>query len=324
MAIGKASDFKIYQAQFNGGFVEQTMQNIEAMTGGSRGAVQLRNEFIRGDYRQESFFPEISGLVTRRDTTSVAAATDIALTQDEFVSVKLARTLGPVAQTFDAWRKIGKDPKEVSMVVGAQSATAMLKEKLNTALTALVAALGGVAALVRDGTAGTVSHTELVRALGKMGDRTGDVVAWVMHSKVATDLAAQALSDKVPANVGGMVIVDGVVPTLNRPLLITDSPALVDTGSPDTYYTVGLVPGAIEVVDSEGTPDIVSDVVTGLKNLVLRFQGEYAYNLSLKGFKYDISGGGANPDDTAVGTAGNWTKVATDDKSCAGVLLKSQ
>jgi hypothetical protein len=58
--------------------------------------------------------------------------------------------------------------------------------------------------------------------------------------------------------------------------------------------------------------------------LVVRVQAEYAYSLGIKGFKYDVANGGANPDATAVGTASNWDKVATDKKDLAGVILKCQ
>ena len=84
---------------------------------------------------------------------------------------------------------------------------------------------------------------------------------------------------------------------------------------------LGLVAGAVEVENSEQQEIVVQDV-TGLENLVVRFQGEYAYNLGIMGFKWDMSNGGVNPDATAVATAGNWDSVATSFKDYAGVVLK--
>src|SRR4051812_40191847 len=109
MSTGKASDFKIYQPQFFGGMTEVLMQNADVFNGVSRNAIRLVPQKMIGDYEKESFFKELTNLVSRRDTTSVSAATDQAMTQDEFVGVKLNRKIGPVAQTVDAWRKIGKD-----------------------------------------------------------------------------------------------------------------------------------------------------------------------------------------------------------------------
>jgi hypothetical protein len=39
----------------------------------------------------------------------------------------------------------------------------------------------------------------------------------------------------------------------------------------------------------------------------------------VKGFEYSDTG--ANPDDSALGTTGNWGKVATDTKNTAGVYM---
>jgi hypothetical protein len=105
MAIGKASDFKIYQDEVRGGIVERLTQ-ASAFFNAAGGAIRLGTVSRRGDYAKESFFKSISSLVTRRDTTSVAAATDLALAMDEIISVKLNRKIGPVAQTLDAFRKV--------------------------------------------------------------------------------------------------------------------------------------------------------------------------------------------------------------------------
>lgn len=66
----------------------------------------------------------LSGLVSRRDTTSTAGATDQNITQDEFVTVKLNRKIGPVLQTRDSFRKImaGKTEQEMSFILGQMSA----------------------------------------------------------------------------------------------------------------------------------------------------------------------------------------------------------
>jgi hypothetical protein len=73
-----------------------------------------------------------------------------------------------------------------------------------------------------------------------------------------------------------------------------DSPNLFTTGSSATTYDVlGLVENSVEVAESEER-DIISQPVTGLENLVDRIQGEYAFNLRVKGCAYDTAQG-ANP-----------------------------
>jgi len=64
--------------------------------------------------------------------------------------------------------------------------------------------------------------------------------------------------------------------------------------------------------------------VGGLENLARIWQSEYAYNITIKGKKWDITNGALNPSDAALGTTTNWDTVASDDKNTAGVRLVSQ
>lgn len=324
MAIGKASDFKVYEPEFYGGMTEAVAQFTAAFNGASQNAIRLVARELKGHYEKESFLEDISGLITRRDITAVTTATDTAMTQDEFVSVKINRKIGPVAQTIDAWRKIGADAREMSFKLGQMIGERQMKDYLNTGLIGVEAALEGQTALVTDKTGAspdTLTHGHLVSALAKMGDNAGAVVAWVMHSKPYFDLVGQAITDKI-FGVANVTIIGGNVATLGRPTIITDAPALTDANgsAADSYNVLGLVAGGLTVTESEGR-EIVSEVVTGLENLVLRVQGEYAFNVGCKGFKWDVTNGGANPSDSTLGTTTNWDKAATSDKHLAGVRL---
>jgi hypothetical protein len=42
----------------------------------------------------------------------------------------------------------------------------------------------------------------------------------------------------------------------------------------------------------------------------------------VKGYRWDVTNGGANPDDSSLGTGSNWDRAATSDKDLAGVVLK--
>lgn len=325
MAIGKASDFKIYHEQFFGGMVEQIEQNANGFNAASNNTIQLRPERLVGDYEQESFIKNITNLITRRDTTSVAAATDLAMQQGEAVGVKINRKIGPVTQTLDAFRKIGMtvDNQTLSFMLGEQVGKAIAVDYINTAIVAARAALVGQAAVLHDysGT-GKVTHGQMVVGMSKFGDKAGELAAWVMHSKVWFDLVGQAITDKI-FEVAGATIYTGSTPTFGRPVVVIDAPALYTAGTPDKYDTLGLVPNAVIVKESEQR-DIVNEVVTGLENLVIRMQGEYAFNVGVKGFAWDMTNGGANPTDGTVGTSTNWDKVATENKSLAGIVIKTQ
>lgn len=327
-AIGKASDMKVYHAEFQTGMVEKVAQFLAVFNEASRGAIVLVPRALKGDYSKEAFFKDVASLVSRRDTTSVAAVTDLAMTQDEVISVKLNRKVGPLAQTLDAIKKAGLTEAEASRVFGELAAERKMKDMLASALIAVEAAIEGNAAMNLDITGEstkTASTAALNRTLAKFGDAAQDIVCWIQHSKPNFDITGALIS----ANVTGLtdlMTIQGAIPALlGRPALVTDAGALTDANGSltDTYNTLGLVKGAVKVEESE-EESFATEIVTGLENLARRWQAEYAYNVTVKGFKWDVANGGANPSDSALGTTTNWDQVATDDKHTAGVRLKTQ
>ena len=327
MAIGKASDFVVYQDQVRGAIVERLTQASNFFNGAG-GGLRMSTISRRGDYYQESFFKNIANLTGRRDTTSVSAATDLALTMDEMVSVKLNRRVGPVTQTYDAFKKVqlASGDEALSFLIGTQVAKAMEVDMLNSSLRCGVAALNNQSSVKHTVAAGgTITTADLVTGLSKMGDQSAAISTWVMHSKVFFDLVQYQLN---PTNSGDNIAqttLQAAGPaTLGRQVIVTDSAALVDTtGTFDQYYTLGLRPGGLMVENSE-EETIVSETVTGLDNLAVRMQGEYAFNAGVAGFKWDIANGAANPTDAALATGTNWDPAATSFKDYAGVIIQSR
>jgi hypothetical protein len=331
MATGLKSDFVIYQEQLHSGFVETLQQETDIFNAASRGTILMRPKVSRGDYDQESFFASTASLVTRRVTTgtaATAAVTDLALAQEQNISVKLNRKIGPVANTMDSFRKITRDPAEMSFIIGQQAAKAVAVDMVNSGIRAAVGALvqtTGTQDLVFDASAlspvGEITSLNLIKALAKAGDSANDILAWVMHSASYFALM-ESQSAVLVTNIAGTVINEGVPVTLNRPVIVTDCPDLYTAGeSPeDTPRILGLRPGAI-VLDESELETMASDTALGGENLIVRVQGESAFNVGLKGFKYDISTGGENPNDTALALGTNWDYAAADDKSKAGVAL---
>jgi hypothetical protein len=326
MAIGLGSDFKIYQEYLHTRINEMLAQNGNAFNDASNGAIRLTTQSMLGDYQYKSFFANLgAGLAARRDVTSVTSQTDTPMTQDEMISVKMNRKLIPVTQTRDAFRKIfGQfSVTEFTGLLAEQSAQAMQLEMLNTAIGSTVAALKQQAAsYVTEASLGAISTNSLISSLAAMGDRADRIVCWVMHSAPYYGL----VKSQVAANITGVSnfnVAQATPITLGKPVIVTDSPSMVaHLNSPDVnnYYTLGLTADAIMVTNSE-EQDIVVQDVTGLENLAVRIQGEYAYNLGIKGFKWDVQNGGSNPTSTAANTGTNWDTVFTDVKNRAGVLL---
>lgn len=317
MAIGTMADFKIYDEQYFGGQYERLATNLAVFNEASRGAILLSNKNLKGKFEKQSFMKKVANLIVRRDPTDTGAAAAVKPTQGEFVGVKLSRGIGPADDTMDAWKKIAEDPELFSFYIGQMVAEQKLEDMVKLAVSAVETAIQGEAGLVVPDTTATITHLNLVQALAKMGDQSNRIIAWVMHSKPYHDLIGQAITDKI-VDVANVAIYNGTVATLGRPTIVIDQPALTDAGPPVTFNTLGLVAGAVEVTESE-PETVVFDRVTGLKNLVMRLQGEYAVNLKVKGKKWNTAI--ENPTDAEVATAANWVKEATEDKDLSGVRL---
>lgn len=324
MAVGKNDTFKLYNNQFNGAVVETLTQVSDAFNERSRGAIRLTNQFSRGNFEYESFFTSTSGLITRRDLTSVADVESIAVTQGEFVSVKVNRKIGPIEQTLDSFRKVGMaaDDEALSFLIGTQIAKAMQVEMVNTAIGAVVNALlaqSDVYYTVPSN--GQISTAALVEGLALMGDRSDQIVCWLMHSRSYYDL----VQGQIAANIDGVSsfnVASASPVTLNRPVIMIDSPDL-DANSPTDYFALGLTVGAFEIENSE-LPAIYSELRLGGEQVTVRLQGEYAYNLSMKGMAWDTQNGGVNPTDNAIRTGSNWDPVVASYKDYPGVIIQSR
>ncbi len=319
---GTGADFKIYDDQVQGGMVETLVQNTDAFNAASRGAIRLVTNRLPGNFEIEAFFQNIDGLVQRRDLTSVAPVAAQKVTQEEMISVKLNRRVGPIEQTLDAFRKIGAQAGEqsLSFLIGTQIAKAMQVDWLHSGLLSVVNALVNIPALGHSAAA-SLGTSDLVNGLSKMGDASSRVILWLMHSKPYYDLVNNQIADNIDG-VSNFNVATATPITLNRPVLVTDDDALILPGSPNRYRTLGLVASAVTLEDSEEDM-IQNEIVTGLENLVVRLQTEFAYNVGLKGFQWDTTNGGVNPTNAALGTGSNWDQIMANVKDLAGVFVES-
>lgn len=317
MAVGTQSDFIIYEDEFFAGAYEVIEQNVQVFNGPSRGSLRLITDPHRGDWRKRSFFQTVSGgLISRRDPSTDDSVTSAKLAQDDAKEPKCSRRIGPVENTLSSFKKIDEDPRVMSFILGQQTGPEMFQNHVNTAIMAVEAALEGVSDLSEDDSSGTITTNGLIDALAKMGDQAARIVAWVMHSKVFYDLVKEQKALNV-TDISSVNIMEGMPITMNRPVIVTDSSSLYTSGTTTQYSTLGLVADAVMVRESEAR-EIVTETITGRENLNLRIQGEYAVTVGVKGFDFT---GSANPTDAALASSGNWSQVASDVKSCAGVRL---
>jgi hypothetical protein len=323
VAITISTDIKIYEPEFQSGMYESVAQFISGVSAASAGAIQMSSAMLPGHYRKEAFW-DIASLITRRVTTSVSAKTDGNLTQDEFVTVKLNRKAGPVATTLDTFRKSGKGIAEFSYILGQQYAEQKLQNMLNAGLASVETAIEAASTTLNYTPGATLITGHLVSGMAKMGDRASSIRAWVMHSKPYFDLMASQITDKIYGN-ANLVVYGGAPASLGKPVIVTDSAALWDLNASltDTYNVLGLTEGALTIQESE-EESVVLDTVTGLESLAVRFQAEFAFNVGVKGYRWDVGNGGTNPTDAALATTTNWDNALTSLKNGPGVRVVVQ
>lgn len=315
-------DLEIFDAQLRTVTTELVDQQVSLFNAASRGAITMaptsQNE---GDFAMRSGFRLIGGMVRRRDvangTNPVAA---VRLGQMREVSVKVAAGTPPINYERAQYDWVKQDSATAATVIGEQLAMYTMQDHLNTAVSALAAAITARPALVTDVSAigaGTTDVAALAQGAGKFGDRMGAITCWVVHSKVMTDLFVGAIANNTHLFSYGTVNIRQ--DPFGRVFVITDSPALIQGGK---YVTLGLVDQAALVEPNNDFRSVTVET-TGTENIQTSFQAEWSFNLSLLGYAWDRVAGGPAPSDTALGTGANWQQLATSAKDTAGVAILS-
>ena len=198
-----------------------------------------------------------------------------------------------------------------AVVIGVDVADATLEGYVKYGLKALTAAIGANPDMVVTADIETDGKKTLTRGLRKYGDKFNRVVLFVMHSATYFDIVDEAIANKIYEE-AGVVVYGGQPGTLGKPVLVTDTM--------DADAILGLVAGAVTVTESQA-PGFRSYDINDQENLAVGYRAEGVVNVDLLGYSWDTAKGD-NPDLTAIGTAGNWKKHFTSNKSTAGVLIK--
>lgn len=312
-------------------FVQRTIteviaQQVDLFNASSNGTITLTTKRNRGDFAHYSQFAEIAGLIRRRDVYASGAVSPVALSMLRNASVKVAAGTPPIAFNPSQFTWIQESPEVAGVVIGEQVALGQFQDMLNTGIKAARAAIVQQGATVNFNVSsnGSLTLNGLNRGAQKFGDRAVNIRAWIMHSTPLHDLYDQALTNTAQLFRFGdvRIIEDG----FGRRFIVTDSPSLFGAvTSPDVtdYYSLGLVENAI-VVEDNG--DFFSNLETsnGDENITRTWQGEWTYQLALKGYTWDTANGGKSPTDAEIGTGTNWDKTATQIKNTAGVAVRSR
>lgn len=298
--------------------IETLAQMIDKFNAASRGAIRLTTTGFDGDFLQESFFASIHAAQRRVDryaSNGTPSVTD--LSQLKHSSVKVAGGFGPIRFEPSQLTWLSKPTAEGIEVASRNFAEALLKDQLNTAIAALVAAISNQSTAKNDVSAtGGINYGAINTAHALFGDHSTSLVAQVMTGQVYHKLIGQNLTNTPQLFQAQNV---QVVDILGKAVIVTDAPSLFASGTPDLQKVLSLTDSAAIVFDGG---DIISNIQTnnGKERIETTMQVDYTFGLSLKGYTWDESNGGKSPTDAELATGSNWDKVATSIKHTAGVI----
>ncbi|WP_297803418.1 major capsid protein [uncultured Brevundimonas sp.] len=321
------SHMKVFNDTYQPAIIETLAQMVEKFNEASNGAIRLTTDGFGGDFLQESFFASLHAAQRRVDryaTNSSASPTD--LTQLQHNSVKVAGGFGPVVFEPSQLTWLNKPTAEGVEVISRNFAEAMLKDQLNTAIAALVAALSVAADSKFDVSALSAGKNEITQSAlnnshALFGDASSNLVAQVMTGAMYHKLIGQNLANAQGLyNAGSVRVLD----VLGKAVIVTDAPALytAPVTSPATAgkdRVLSLAEGAAIVHDGG---DIISNIDTrnGKQRIETTLQVDYTFGLGLKGYAWDTANGGKSPTDAEIATGSNWDRIATSVKHTAGVI----
>lgn len=314
------SDLTVYSETAYSAMTEVLDQQIELFNAATGGAIQLTSGALQGDFGETAFWKKISGLVRRRNAYGTGAVTPKKLENLVDVMVKIATGTPPVEINPGQFTWIQQNPELAGAIIGQQLAGDAMADMLNIAIGCGYAALSQVTALKTDITGATApadvaDFSTLTTGAGKFGDRSGDIIAWVMHSTPMTNLYLNNLANA--ENLFKYETINVIRDPFGRLMIQTDSANLVAS---TVYRILGLVNGAI-LVQQNGDWMANTETTNGNENILRSWQAEWSYNLAIKGFAWDKTNGGKSPTDAALLTSTNWDKYATSNKDTAGVVI---
>lgn len=312
------SNMVVFNQYVQSATIEMLAQKVEQFNAASRNAIRLTTQGFDGDFLQESFWQSIHSAQRRVDRYAAnGSVSPTALAQLQHNTVKVAGGFGPILFEPAQLTWVQKPTAEGIAVISENLAEAMLRDMLNTGIAAAVAAIEAQgSATTYDSGTGPITYRDLNNAHAKFGDHSSDIICNVMDGATFHGLIDQNL-----ANAERLFFAQGVlvVDILGRVVVVTDAPALRETGTGADAKALGLVTDAIMVHDAG---DLITNVETtnGNARIETTFQADYTFGLGLKGYAWDVGNGGKSPTDVELATGSNWDKIATSIKHTAGVL----
>jgi len=320
------SDMEVFNTYFMPPTVETLAQLVQKFNAASGGAIRLTTDGFDGDFLQTSFYTGLAG--ARRRVNRYAANNNVApvdLTQMQHNTVKVAGGFGPVRYEPSQMTWLRKPTAEGIEVASRIFAESLLQDQLNTAIMALVAAIGnqGAAATVDVSGAKKVDYQAVNDSHALFGDHSSQLIAQVMDGAQFHTFVGHNLANNQQLFQSSNV---RVVDILGRLVVVTDAPALYTPAAganPAVRRVLSLTTDAATVHDAR---DLISNIETsnGKERIETTLQIDYSFGVGLRGYTWDVANGGKSPTDAELATGSNWDKTAASIKHTAGVLAVGQ
>jgi hypothetical protein len=312
------SNMKVFNEYLKKTTIETLQQDVEKFNAASAGSIRLTTQGIDGDFLQESFWAGLHSAQRRVDRYAAnGAQASTPLAQKQYDSVKIAGGFGPIIWEPSQLSWVQKNPEEALEVISRNLSESIMSDQLNTAIAALVAAIGNQPLAVNDvsATAG-ITYVGINNTHALFGDASQRLVAQVMTGAMYHKLMGQNL-----ANAERLFTFSGVqvVDILGKAVIVTDAAALYEAGTPNKQKVLSLADGAAVVMDGS---DLITNIETsnGKERIETTMQADYTFGLGLKGYTWDTANGGKSPTNAELSTGTNWDLVANSIKASAGVL----
>lgn len=298
--------------------IETLEQDVAKFNAASNGSIRLTTQGIDGDFLQESFWSSLQGAqrrVNRYGANGVQASTPLA--QKQYDAVKIAGGFGPIIWEPSQLSWIKTNPEDALEVISRNLSEAIMADQLNTAIAALVAGIGNQPdAVVNVSATSGISYGAINKAHALFGDASTRLIAQVMTGATYHALIGNNLGNEERLfDFTGVRVVD----ILGKAVIVTDSPALTASGTPDVQRVLSLADGAAVVMDGS---DLITNIQTGngKERIETTMQADYTFGLALKGYTWDTANGGKSPNNADLSTGTNWDRVVTSIKATAGVM----
>lgn len=188
------TDMEVFNKYYMPAVFETLDQMVDKFNGASNGAIRMTAEGFEGDFMHSSFYARLAGARRRVDRYATNdAVTPVDLTQDKHTTVKVAGGYGPARFEPSQMTWLRKPTTEAIEVMSRMFAEDLLQDQLNTAVAALVAAIGnqGAATTVDVSSTKKVDYLAVNESHSKFGDHSASIVAQVMDGVQYHNFIAQ-------------------------------------------------------------------------------------------------------------------------------------